>query len=149
VRLPDELRASPCFLLMSLGYRLKGRGMKELAVDGLGPFHYGVLSLLAERERESQATIAEALQVDRSQVVGLLDELEERGLIERRRDQSDRRRHVVSLTAGGEQVLAEFRSALKRFEDEVLAPLDQESRQALHELLLRVACHYDSRFRPE
>jgi DNA-binding MarR family transcriptional regulator len=144
--MPQELIASTAFLLVRLGYQVKGRSIGEFEATGFSPYDYSVLALLEEGVRETQATIADALQLDRSQLVGLLDGLEERGLIERRRDQIDRRRHAVSLTPAGAAALVRLRSIVKGVEDEFLAPLDPESRAALHTLLLRLACHHDSRF---
>jgi MarR family transcriptional regulator, lower aerobic nicotinate degradation pathway regulator len=146
--LPRELVASAVFLLGRLGYSVKLEAMEAFEELGFNPYHYSVLALLDEGARTTQATIADALRVDRSQLVGLLDGLEEKGLIERRRDPTDRRRHLVSLTAEGRKQLTSFRKMVRRIEDEILAPLDADERRTLHELLLRVATNRDARFAP-
>jgi DNA-binding MarR family transcriptional regulator len=144
---PKEFLSSAAFLLKRLALVVKERSLEAFESTGLSPYHHGVLALLEEEPRETQAMIADALGYDRSHLVGLLDELEERGLIERRRDPGDRRRHLVSLTPEGRRALNRLRSIVKRVEDEFFAPLDAEQRQALHALLSQLASHHDPRQR--
>ena len=143
---PRELIASTAFLLGRLGWAVKTRTMDAFEEAGFSGYHYSVLALLDEGARETQATIADALKLDRSQLVGILDSLEERGLIERRRDPTDRRRHTVSLTTDGKRQLARFRTIVKQIEEEFLAPLAEKDRGVLHDLLLLIARQQDARF---
>ena len=143
---PKELLTSAAFMLKRLGFMLKDRTMEAFEETGMTPYHHAVLALLHEEPRETQAMIADALGYDRSHLVGVLDELEERGLIERRRDPSDRRRHLVSLTPDGKQALTRLRAVAKRVEDEFFRPLGAKERKALNELLLRLAREHDPRY---
>lgn len=149
VRPPLELVSSTSFLLKRLGWALKDRTIEAFEEAGASPYHYAVLAVLDESARETQATIADALGYDRSWLVGLLDELEADGLIERRRDPTDRRRHLVSMKPAGKKKLAALRTLSKDVEDEFLAPLRSSDREALHELLLRIAVHHDPRYAPD
>jgi DNA-binding MarR family transcriptional regulator len=124
----------------------KDRAVGAFEETGLSPYHYAVLALLEEEPPETQAMIADALGYDRSHLVGILDELEERGLIERKRDPVDRRRHLVTLTPDGKRTATKLRSIVTKLEDAFLAPLDDEERKILHRLLLRLACYHDPRY---
>jgi MarR family transcriptional regulator, lower aerobic nicotinate degradation pathway regulator len=126
-----------------LGMQFKALAMEALTKAGFSQYEYGVLAVLDEQPRETQAAIAEALDVDRSQLVRILDGLEERGLVARRRDEDDRRRHVVTVTATGRRQLRRLRETFDRLEEELVAPLDAHSRQTLHALLLRVADYHN------
>src|SRR5215218_4948480 len=147
-RLPEELVASTAFLLKRLGFAAKEHALEAYERDGLHPYHHAVLAVLDEGSRETQGEIADALAYDRGQLVGLLDELEERGLVERRRDPKDRRRQSVSLTAEGKKTLGRLRGIAGRIEDAFLEPLDDEERAALHALLLRLAEKHEPRCAP-
>jgi DNA-binding MarR family transcriptional regulator len=133
-------------MLKRLGFMLKDRTMEAFEDTGMTPYHHAVLALLHEEPRETQAMIADALGYDRSHLVGVLDELQERGLIERRRDPTDRRRHLVSLTKDGEQALVRLRAVSKQVEDAFFRPLDAKERRTLNELLLRLAREHDPRY---
>jgi DNA-binding MarR family transcriptional regulator len=138
-RLPKELVSSTSFLLKRLGFAAKEQAMEAYEETGLHPYHHAVLAVLDEGSRETQGAIADSLGYDRGQLVGLLDELEERGLVERKRDPADRRRHIVRMTPDGKRTLGKLRALARRLEDDFLASLDERERAQLHALLLRVA----------
>jgi MarR family transcriptional regulator, lower aerobic nicotinate degradation pathway regulator len=140
-----ELLQNVPFLLKLLGMAAKERSLQAFESSGLNPQHYAVLSLLEEGTRDTQATIADALGYDRSHLVGLLDELEGKSLVVRRRDPGDRRRHLVSLTPAGKKTLGRLRAIAKQIDAEFLAPLDADERQQLHALLLEVVAYHDPR----
>ena len=147
-RLPTELVESTTFLLKRLGFAAKGKSMAAYEKRGLHPYHFAILIALAEGSHETQGAIADSLGYDRGQLVGLLDELEERGLIERKRDPGDRRRQLVRLTPDGKRTLKELRALSKQLEDDFLEPLDAKDRAALHALLLRLAEKHEPRCAP-
>ena len=144
--LPEELRACTSFLLARVGYAIKLSAIEAFEQAGFSLYQYSVLAVLDEGTKETQATIADKLKLDRGQLVGVLDGLEQEGLIERRRDQVDRRRHTVSLTTAGRKRIGKMRTIVKQIEDQFLDPLDAETRVNLHDALLRVTANHDSRF---
>ena len=144
-RIAREQLASIGFLLARLGFAFKGQAIATFEKAGFELYDYSVLAILAEGARETQSTIADSLAVDPSRLVALLDSLERRGLIVRQRDVQDRRRHVVSITADGKRELGRLRGLIKRLEEEFFAPLDDQSRKALYDLLLHLATEIDPR----
>jgi len=144
-RLPAELVASATFLLKRLGFAAKERSLASYEEIGLHPYHHAILLVVDEGSSETQGAIADRLGYDRGQLVGLLDELEDGGLVERRRDPEDRRRHIVRLTPEGKQTLRKVRALARQIEDDFLAPLSDKERAQLHALLLRLAETHEPR----
>lgn len=146
-RAPREFRQSPSFLAKRVGIIAKEKTVAAFEDAGAMPFTYPVLALLGQGACTTQAAIADALRYDRSYLVGLLDELERDGLIERRRDTHDRRRHVVTLTAAGERELLRLRKIVHDVDSELLAPLSSSERKTLQGLLAKLAAAHDPRYR--
>ena len=136
---PDELVSSPLFLLKRLGMLAKEDSFRAYEEIGLHPYHYAILALLDEGVRETQGAIAQALGYDKAQLVGLLDELEAAGLVERRRDTADRRRHLVVMTPAGRKALERLRKLSADIDARFLEALGESERKELHALLLKVA----------
>jgi len=141
-RLPRELVESTAFLLKRLGFLAKERALDAYDEAGFSPYSHAVLAVLDESSRETQGAIADALGYDRGQLVGILDELEDRGLVERRRDPEDRRRHIVRLTPDGKQALKTVRKLSQRLEEDLLGTLSAREREALHALLAKLASEH-------
>ena len=119
--------------------RVGRRAAESSTPGGLRPRHLRALGILSEDGPQSQQGLGEILSLDPSNVVGLLNELEERGLITRQRDPSDRRRHIVELSSTGEDALATAYVRLGLVEDNLLAALSAEERATLYHLLVRAA----------
>jgi len=127
------------FLLAQLGTHRHRRFAERLAPLGLQPRQYGMLSQLAVNEGQSQQALSRALGLHRSAVVALVDDLEDRGLAERRRDPDDRRAYRLHLTRKGRRLLAEADRAAQDDEAELLAGLDVAERRTFIRLLQQVA----------
>jgi len=125
-------------LLDHLARLLRTRAEASIAHMGLRPRHVVALTVLRDHGAMSQQAYAAALELDRTNLVGLLNELESRGLVARRRSPEDRRRHLVELTDEGARTLREAERAFVDVEDELLSPLDGEQRNALVSLLQQV-----------
>ncbi len=95
------------------------------------------LEVLVRNEGCLQQELGATLMVDPNNCVLLLNELDERGFVERRRDPQDRRRHIVVITAAGQKALAKAEAKLEALEGEVLVNLDPAERDQLRDLLAR------------
>jgi MarR family transcriptional regulator, lower aerobic nicotinate degradation pathway regulator len=144
--LPDSLPACllpPCVarytaaLLVQAGIRAKALHTAAMAPLGLRPRHHGVLLVLRGEGAVSQQTLGRFLDVDAGTIVDLVDELEERELVERRRNPDDRRAYQIHLTEDGERLLDEAEAAAVAAETDLLQRLSPEEQATLHRLLMR------------
>jgi DNA-binding MarR family transcriptional regulator len=101
----------------------------------LGVKEFGALSILVEEGPLSQQRLSERQGIDRTTMVAVIDALERRGLVERRRDPHDRRAYSLSATANGRRVPRQASEAAERAEDEFLTPIPARDRRRLKQLL--------------
>lgn len=139
---PQPLLELPSFLMFQL-LRESRRLIGTLGDIGLRLPHLGVLSSLAEFGPSAQRDLSIRLRIDASDLVSVLDDLEDEGLVRRERDTRDRRRYAVTLTTAGRDRLVHRLAISRETDDRLLAPLNEEERTQLHRLLVRVYAHHD------
>ncbi len=130
---PNRQLSGP--LMEHLARRLRAESESEIERFGLRARHVVALTLLRDSGPRPQAELARVLGIDPTNVVGLLNELETAGLVERRRSPEDRRRHTVALTPAGHDRLAAIEDVLITVERRALSTLDDDQRANLHTLL--------------
>src|SRR5215475_13549712 len=127
------------YLLVQLGLHLARQFGDRLAPLGLEPRHAGMLTRLAAHEGLSQQALGELIGLTPTRMVFLVDELEQRGLVERRRNTADRRSYALYLTTQGQDTLRQIQAAGTDHQDQIGASLTQGERIQLAGLLRRLA----------
>ena len=131
--------AGSAFLLTQLGTHCAQAFARRIGELDLTPPQTGLLRAVAQAPGSSQQALAELLGTPATRLVALVDGLEERGLVERRRNPADRRLHAVHLTDAGTALLRDIGRVAREHDDAVLASLDADERARLHDLLSKLA----------
>lgn len=135
------LNERPSFLLSQIGHYAAARFAERLAPLGLQNRHFGLLIHLAAADGQTQQQLADTLGIHRNVMVGLVDDLEDRGLVQRRRHPGDRRAHALHLTPAARDLLSQAQHAADEHDAELLAGLDATDQARLTTLLQRIAGH--------
>jgi DNA-binding MarR family transcriptional regulator len=132
-------KGQPAFLLAQLGAHAASQFAKRLWVLELTPPDAGILRLLRVAAGMSQQELAAKLLIHPSRLVAILDNLEKRGLVERRANPDDRRLYSLHLTKDGRELLESIGKVAREHQDALLTALSKEERNEFTALLLRVA----------
>ena len=125
---PDD-RRDLAAIFVPLARALVAREEPALRAHGVSMWGYVVLTALAEQPVRTQAALAQAINADKSRIIGVLDDLQQRGLIRRQPDASDRRMHLLSLTPEGDRLLRSVQAVIRASEEEVLGSLPPADRE--------------------
>ncbi|HEY5788833.1 MAG TPA: MarR family winged helix-turn-helix transcriptional regulator [Microlunatus sp.] len=131
------------FLLAAVGQQAMSAFRARLEPLGIHPRAYAVLWAVSEGSDPSQRDLSRALGLPASRMVGLLDDLQGDGLIERVPDPGDRRTHRVRLTDHGRRTVDRLQAEASALDDLVIADLIEDDRDRLRELLTRVSARLD------
>lgn len=139
---PAPLRRLPSWLVSQAALLAQRTVSDRLGAVGGHRREFSLLTALDESGPDSQAALSRRCGIDRSDMVALVNDLARGGLVERRPDEIDRRRNVVSLTAAGRERLQALREVIAAAQDELLAPLSASERERLVALLTTVLEHH-------
>lgn len=127
------------FLLAQVGAHAAARFAERVAALDLTPALTGLLRAVAATPGQSQQALARLLGTPPSRLVALVDQLDERGVLERRRNVADRRQHALHLTDSGRELLERVGAVARVHDDAICAALDPAERGRLRALLARIA----------
>jgi DNA-binding MarR family transcriptional regulator len=133
ISMEENSSTGPILLLTQLSRLISRKSTPELLGQTLKEL--ATLSYLRDYREPTQQQLTEGLCIDTNYCVMLLNDLEESGLVERRRDPADRRRHIVTMTEQGRKALHQAEAAQQTLEDEILGALNAEERSQLAHLL--------------
>jgi DNA-binding MarR family transcriptional regulator len=136
---PTRYGNSLAFLLSQVGARSAQLFGERLALLGVTPRAFGVLSNLAAREGQTQQELANSLGIHRNNMVGLIDELESASWVRRRRSSTDRRAFEIQLTAAGRALVTRANDQVPVLDEELARGLNAGQREQLRDLLGRIA----------
>lgn len=125
----EDERADLAAMLAPLVRALVAAERPILDEHGLTMWGYSVLLALAEQPTRTQAALAESIGADKTRIIGVLDDLQRRGLIQREPDPGDRRARVLSLTEDGRRVREAAQTDIRRMEEALLARLPAADRR--------------------
>jgi DNA-binding MarR family transcriptional regulator len=131
----DKAPSSIGFLLSQVGTYAARRFAQRIGEVDLHPPLFRVLNVVDAAEGQSQQAIGEAIGAPASRMVAIVDELEQRGLVERRPHPSDRRIRALYLTAEGRKLLARGRRIATQHEEELMRGMTEADRRRLTALL--------------
>ncbi|MFJ4095687.1 MarR family winged helix-turn-helix transcriptional regulator [Kitasatospora sp. NPDC089913] len=140
---PVRIRSLPSRLLALNGLHADRLVNDGLAAEGARKWHFAALTALTEGGPASQSELSRRTGIYRSDMVAVVNELAERGLVERTPDPADRRRNVITVTTGGRAHLRRLDAVVDAAQDALLAPLDAGERARLTELLTRLLDHHE------
>jgi DNA-binding MarR family transcriptional regulator len=127
------------FLLAQLGHHAATMFAELMEGVDLTPPHAGILRAIAAEPGRSQQALSAQLGLLPSRVVAYVDELEDRGYVERRRNPDDRRLYALHLTASGKRLMGKIADLARQHERRLTTGLDAEQRATLRDLLANLA----------
>jgi DNA-binding MarR family transcriptional regulator len=147
--LPPSMRDRVPFLLYRAAQASHALANQMLARVGLAARQAGILTMISEIEPMTQQALADALRIDRTTMVALIDDLEHRGLVVRERHPRDRRAFLISPTEAGRAAKDTAVAILDEQQSIFLAPLTEQERLHLGELLDRLYVSASARQLPQ
>jgi DNA-binding MarR family transcriptional regulator len=135
---PGIAQQWPTLLIIKLGRITMHRFTEALEPFGIRPRHVAALIELRDRGELTQQSLCGQLHLDPTNLVAILNELEDRGYATRRRDPQDRRRHLVEVSKKGLAVIDKVSQVMDGVEDELLKDFEPAEREQLAGLLATV-----------
>jgi DNA-binding MarR family transcriptional regulator len=141
--LPSRLLRVPAYLMLEIIKEMRAQGVARAPEPKWRLPGFAVMAALEEFGPASQSEVSRRLRFDPSDLVAIIDALEEAGWVVRGRDERDRRRHQLELTEAGREALEDRFALADRYLGETFGALDADEREQLISMLQRVLAHLD------